>query len=154
MKLEVFATGDVLAASGDTARRATRLIETQLPRAAALLDHAPAAVEVQIIGDATMSRLHEQFLGIEGPTDVLTFELDYDTGGRVTESSIAVCLDEAARQAATRSHDTATELLLYAVHGLLHLVGYDDHDPDDYAAMHAKEDEILTALGVGRVFDD
>lgn len=49
-------------------------------------------------------------------------------------------------------HPMAHELLLYALHGLLHLSGFDDRTDSEFAAMHAREDEILTRLGVGPVF--
>ena len=130
------------------------LLREHVPRAAELLKHAPDALSVAVVGDAEMAQLHEQFLNLPGPTDVLTFELDHDQTGRVTEGEIVVCLPEAQRQAATRSHDAGVELLLYVIHGLLHLVGYDDHDPADYAAMHAKEDQILQSLGFGTIFGE
>ena len=66
---------------------------------------------------------------------------------------IAVCADEARRRAADFSHTPERELLLYAVHGVLHGIGYDDHSPHDRAVMHAEEDRILEAIGVGRTFD-
>jgi hypothetical protein len=44
------------------------------------------------------------------------------------------------------------ELLLYAVHGMLHLCGYDDRTDRDFAAMHRREDHILSRLGVGAIF--
>jgi probable rRNA maturation factor len=70
----------------------------------------------------------------------------------VTSGEVVLCVDEAARQAAEQGHTVAEELLLYAVHGLLHLCGYDDRTPADFAVMHAREDEILTHIGVGRLF--
>jgi ssRNA-specific RNase YbeY (16S rRNA maturation enzyme) len=45
------------------------------------------------------------------------------------------------------------EALLYALHGLLHCLGHDDHDEAAYQAMHALEDALLDAIGVGPVFD-
>ena len=46
----------------------------------------------------------------------------------------------------------ADELLLYALHGILHLCGYDDRTPADYRRMHRLEDRILTQLGIGPIF--
>jgi len=66
--------------------------------------------------------------------------------------NIALCVDEAARQAADRDHDPTSELILYAVHGLLHCLGHDDHEPEAYERMHAIEDELLDRLGVGARF--
>jgi probable rRNA maturation factor len=99
-----------------------------------------------------MSELHQQFMGIAGPTDVLTFPLDLDSRGRPTAGEVVVCLPEARRQSKLRNVPVERELLLYALHGLLHLCGYDDRTGADFRAMHRAEDHILTRLGVGPVF--
>lgn len=124
-----------------------------LPRAAALVRTCRLrTLSVAIVGDATMSRLHEQFLGIPGPTDVLTFELETNAHGSPTVGEVVVCAPEARRQA--RAHGTRMEheLLLYALHGVLHLSGYDDLDPAAHRRMHLAEDRILTSLTIGAVF--
>lgn len=114
---------------------------------------APAgALSVAIVDDATMSGIHERFLSVEGTTDVLTFELEHRPDGTVEEGEVVICFDEAVRQADERGHPVEEELLLYAVHGLLHLSGYDDRDPAAYDRMHAREDELLEAIGIGRRF--
>lgn len=65
---------------------------------------------------------------------------------------IVVCLDEAKRQASAAGHRVEQELLLYALHGVLHCVGYDDHDERAYELMHEVEDRVLEAIGVGATF--
>ena len=112
----------------------------------------PPLLSVALVGDATMSRLHEQFLNIAGPTDVLTFEIEHDAKGRVTNGEIVVCVPEARRQAKRHGHRVEHELLLYCLHGLLHLTGHDDLDDAGHRRMHRAEDRILTAIGVGPVF--
>ena len=57
----------------------------------------------------------------------------------------------AMRQAAERGHCAEDELLLYAVHGTLHLMGYDDHDASSRKAMHKRALDVLA--GVGRALD-
>ncbi len=114
-------------------------------------DCAGASVSVAIVDDATMAVLHERHLGIPGPTDVLTYDLrDADTGD--LEGEIVIDYDTAVREGAARKHSPAHEVLLYAVHGLLHLLGYDDHEPSEAEAMHACEDEMLAAIGIGPVY--
>lgn len=108
-------------------------------------------LSVAIVDDARMASLHQQYMNDPSTTDVLTFDLRDQPAGPV-EGEICICRDEAARRAAERGHELTKELLLYAVHGLLHLLGYDDHDAADHAAMHAKEDELLTRIGVGPVY--
>jgi probable rRNA maturation factor len=99
-----------------------------------------------------MSQLHQRFLGIAGPTDVLTFELEHDPRGRVTAGEIVICVPEARRQARVRRITVERELFLYALHGMLHLSGFDDRTAAGFGRMHQKEDEILTRLGIGPVF--
>ena len=127
-------------------------LESHVRRAWALLDGPPRVLSVAVVGAATMADLHQRFLNIPEPTDVLTFELARGPDGRVAEGEVVVCLDVAAEQAAARGHAVAHELLLYAVHGLLHLSGYDDQTDAGHAEMHAREDEVLRALGIGPVF--
>lgn len=98
-----------------------------------------------------MAAAHDRYKGELGTTDVLTFDLS-DGPGSPLDVDILICADEAARQAAARGHGPERELLLYAIHGLLHCLGHDDHDPDQAAAMHTEEDRILTALGVGATY--
>jgi probable rRNA maturation factor len=109
-------------------------------------------LSVAIVGDRTMGGLHERFMGIKGPTDVLSFGLDEDEHGRVISGEVVVCLPEAVRQAKRRRIDVRRELLLYAVHGMLHLSGFDDRTQVDYRKMHRMEDRVLTKLGVGATF--
>jgi probable rRNA maturation factor len=99
-----------------------------------------------------MAELHQQFMGLPGPTDVLTFPLDKDARGRVTAGEVVICVSEARRRARAHGVPVEKELLLYALHGMLHLCGFDDRTDRDFAAMHRTEDQILTAIGVGPVF--
>ena len=127
-------------------------VDRHLRRIAPLAGATGGQVTVAVVDDDRMAELHEQYRQTPGPTDVLTFDLhEGETDGRL-EGDIVVCLDEAARQAGRRGHSVRDECLLYAVHGLLHLLGYDDHDRDEADAMHAREDELLAAVGVGPVY--
>jgi probable rRNA maturation factor len=98
-----------------------------------------------------MAVAHERYSGIPGTTDVLTFDLRDEAAGPL-DTDILICLDEAIRCGAERGHAANRELLLYVVHGILHCLGHDDHDDAGYARMHAREDEVLEAIGVGRTF--
>jgi probable rRNA maturation factor len=117
------------------------------------LEHIEASVArwcVRLVGDAVMTRLHAQHCNIDDTTDVLTFPTAEHP--QPIDVDIAVCIDEARRQADRHGHPWRHEVLLYALHGLLHCAGFDDHDDDDFARMHAQEDAILTALGIGPTF--
>lgn len=111
-------------------------------------------IRVCVVGDGRMSELHERHSNIAGPTDVLTFDLREDRSGDL-DVDIAVCLDEARRASSEQVHDAIDEMTLYALHGVLHCMGFDDHDDDAFRAMHEREDEILRAAGLSaRFFGD
>jgi probable rRNA maturation factor len=109
-------------------------------------------MSLALVGDSRMSALHEEFMGIHGPTDVLTFPIDQDARGRVTSGEVVVCVPQARREAKRHTIPVRHELLLYALHGMLHLLGYDDRTARDFQTMHATEDKLLTELGIGPVF--
>lgn len=140
---------DVTAVTG---KRHVTYLRRHLLAAHALLRPPLAELSLALVGDARMSALHAQFMGISGPTDVLTFPLDHDARGRVTAGEVVVCVPEAVRRAGEAGVSVERELLLYALHGLLHLCGYDDRTEPGYRRMHRREDMILTQLGVGPVF--
>ncbi len=108
-------------------------------------------VNLLVLDDAAMADLHRRYKHKPGPTDVLSFDLRDEPEDEL-EADIAICLDVAARQAASRGHDTRREALLYAVHGLLHLLGEDDHEPAARRRMHQREDQLLAVIGVGPTF--
>jgi probable rRNA maturation factor len=122
-------------------RRAHRLIKPQLNE-----------LSIALVNDDRMRELHDRYLGIDSATDVLTFELEHDARGRVTGGEVVVCVPEARRQARKNRTRPQDEVLLYALHGMLHLCGYDDTTAAAYKRMHAMEDRILTELGIGPVF--
>lgn len=115
--------------------------------------HLPAQMRratIEFVHDARMQALHAQFSGDDSTTDVLTFAAS--SPGEPIDCDIAVCVDEAARRATELGHEPRHELLLYGLHALLHTCGHDDRDAASHAAMHAEEDRILNAVGVGAIF--
>jgi probable rRNA maturation factor len=109
------------------------------------------ALTLAVVDDAHMAALHEQHTGEAGPTDVLTFDMR-ETGDAPLEGDLVLGRDVATRQAAQRGHAAREELLLYAVHGLMHLLGHDDHEPTAAAAMHMRENALLQAIGLPAVY--
>ena len=143
---------DVEAPSDPAVAQSLREDLQAIVRVAAERFALPDVLHVAVVDDAAMIEVHRRSHGEATVTDAVTYELDRDEAGRVTEGDVIVCLDEARRQAATRGHSDRLELLLYAVHGLLHLCGHDDLDEASYEAMHAAEDELLVAAGFGKAF--
>jgi probable rRNA maturation factor len=115
---------------------------------------AQATVSIAIVDDAEISRLNEQFLGHEGTTDCLSFDLSdaeqRDTG-KVFDLVVNGAL--AVREAERRGHSAQAELALYIAHALLHNLGFDDATTEQAQIMHRTEDEILQHLGYGLVYD-
>jgi len=123
-----------------------------LPRAHQLLRSPLRELSIALVGNVQMSALHERFMELPDPTDVLTFPLDVDSCGRPISGEVIICVPYATREARKRGISAEREILLYALHGMLHLSGFDDRTEADFKAMHRREDQILTRLGLGPVF--
>jgi probable rRNA maturation factor len=104
-------------------------------------------VSLAFVDDATIHRLNKQFLQHDEPTDVLSFPLS-DPGAKKLSGELVIGAEVARARAAELGHDVQAELALYVIHGLLHLCGYDDHEPDDAAAMRQRERRYLQQLGL------
>ncbi|NOT00725.1 MAG: rRNA maturation RNase YbeY [Phycisphaerales bacterium] len=113
---------------------------------------ARAQISVALIDDDAIAELNQRFLGHEGSTDVLSFDLSDAPDSGAVDGEVVISADTARREAAARRHPAAHELLLYAVHGTLHLLGMDDQTEIGAAEMHAIENEILTGMGIGPVY--
>jgi len=109
-------------------------------------------LSIAVVTDREMSKIHKRFMNDSSPTDVLTFPLDEDSRGRATSGDIVVNVSQALRESRRRGVALRNELLLYALHGMLHLMGMDDRTDAEFDRMHRLEDRILGKLGVGAVF--
>ena len=128
-------------------------MQARLARIADLLDLTGGRITVAVVDEPTMARLHLARLNRRGPTDVLTFDLRDPAGSGPPDADIVVCFEVASDQARRRGHTVQLELLLYAVHGLLHLTGLTDDDPIEAGRMHRREDELITAIGLSPVYE-
>ena len=93
-----------------------------------------------LVDDRRLRGLHRDFMGIDEATDVMTFPSG-EPG--VAGGDIAVSVDRAAAQGPGFGHSAAEEAAFLVVHGLLHLLGWDDAADDDRAAMLARQQEII-----------
>ncbi|MCH2135279.1 MAG: rRNA maturation RNase YbeY [Phycisphaerales bacterium] len=125
---------------GDQVSALCAAVDAALPN----LDRPVARVGLQVVCDREMIELHRRWHDLDTTTDVLTFEAN--TEGPI-DVDIAVCFDEARRQAQGRGHDWQDELLLYVLHGLLHCCGHDDHTPESQSRMFDAQDALLISLG-------
>ena len=98
-------------------------------------------LSVAVVGDGAIRGLNRKYLRHDTATDVLAFPMGGDLVGEVVVS--APC---AAREARKRKIPVREELLRYVIHGILHLLGYDDHRPRDRARMWKRQEEELAKL--------
>jgi probable rRNA maturation factor len=126
--------------------------------AAALAAEGRADVELTLVitDDEAVAALNQQYRGVAGPTDVLSFPAQEPTPGFVSApeadaylGDILIALPFTRRQAAELNRPLAAELRLLTVHGVLHLLGYDHAEEAEEAAMWAKQDAILGQIGQG-----
>lgn len=111
---------------------------------------AAAAVNVALVDDPTIHDLNRRFLNHDEPTDVLSFLLE---DGERLEGDVIVSVETAIRSAARYDWTAVDELLLYVIHGTLHLVGYDDLDADSRAKMRGREKHYMEAFGLAPKYE-
>lgn len=105
-----------------------------------------ASLTIAIVDDREISHLHGQFMADPTPTDVLTFDLRDKPDTDVIDGEIIVSAETAERQARSFRTNPGQELLRYAIHGTLHLIGFDDRTPAQRQRMRRQENRILAAL--------
>jgi probable rRNA maturation factor len=123
--------------------------------ASAALTHQSAEGDLTIVltDDEELHRLNRDFLGVDAPTDVLSFpasETDPETGAAYL-GDILLSIPRAEAQAQAAGHSLADEARLLVVHGVLHLLGHDHAEPDDKAKMWKAQADVLDGLGLGHV---
>ena len=119
--------------------------------------HPDTDVAILIVDEDAMTRLHEQWMGEPGPTDVLSFPMDELRPGRPDAPTpagllgdIVICPQVAATQAEAAGHDVHTEMLVLLTHGLLHLLGFDHAEPTEEHEMFALQQRLLSTYLAGR----
>ena len=110
-----------------------RRLKSSLPLLPRPLPSNLPAIQFVLIDRATMTRVHGDFLGDSSETDVITFPY----------GEILVCPAVARDRAADYGFDVEQEVLLYALHGLLHLAGYDDKTPEAARSMARTQARFL-----------
>lgn len=96
-------------------------------------------IEIALVDDGANARVHEDFLGIAGATDVITFH----------HGEIVIGAEVAREQALEYGEPLGRELLRYFIHGLLHLAGHDDVEAEDAERMESEQEKIVEALWIG-----
>ena len=123
--------------------------------ALAALTHQSADGDLTLVltDEEQLHRLNRDFLGVDAPTDVLSFpasETDPETGARYL-GDILLSIPRAGAQARAAGHPLEDEARLLVVHGVLHLLGHDHAEADEKAKMWKAQAEIMDRLGLGHV---
>ncbi|MDB9741967.1 rRNA maturation RNase YbeY [Akkermansiaceae bacterium] len=90
-------------------------------------------IEVSIVSDEVIDQVHQDFMDVEGATDVITF----------AHGEIVISADTALRLSSDYNQSLEKELFLYIIHGLLHLAGHEDHDADEREAMEKIQFDLV-----------
>ncbi len=105
-----------------------------------------ATISIAVVDDPSIHKINREYLQHDYPTDVISFALSADANR--LDGELVISAETAIRNANQYGWQPADELLLYVIHGTLHLVGFLDKDPTDQAAMVAAEAAHLQKLGV------
>ena len=116
----------------------------------------PAQVGVVVTDDETVRGLNRRFVGLDEPTDVLSFGLAATDEApfalppeeAASLGEVVIAYPTAARQAEEAGRAIEAEVAHLLVHGLLHLLGHDHQRPQDESAMRRREEEVLAALPI------
>ena len=103
-----------------------------------------ATLSIAVVSDRAIRPLNRRYLQHDYATDVLSFLLDSGSGW--LDGEVIVSADTAASQAPQYDSSAEAELLLYVIHGVLHLVGYDDTTPTERKRMLARQRRYLRRL--------
>lgn len=124
-----------------------RWLERVVRRAIAALRIEAAEITVLVVDDRRIAALHDRWMGIPGPTDVLTFDLSAGTAPALA-GDIAASAETARRVGRELGWQARHELAYYVVHGLLHLAGEDDGTPGERRRMRRRERAVMAAVGL------
>ncbi len=111
------------------------------------------AVDVAIVDADEIASLNRRYLGKDRETDVLSFDLS-EAGSRGVSAQVIVCGDVAADEGPRHGLSAEDELMLYVIHGLLHLMGYDDADAEQAERMKTRQEQILAEFNRSRKLTD
>lgn len=110
---------------------------------------------IEFVDDPTMQAAHVEFMGIDEPTDIMTFPYEDgdDFGDALPEASDAgnaggdlmISVDRAAENAVSEGWETGDEILFLITHGMLHLLGWDDATDVEREAMLAHQSALITS---------
>lgn len=160
MELEL----DLLDETGTLSEDTLNLIRRMLQHAANSEEIEPSSeLSVSFITNAEIQQINREYRGKDTPTDVISFameelgegEMDIHVEGAPRMlGDILISVERAKEQASDYGHSVERELGFLAIHGFLHLLGYDHMEEDEEKEMNNKQEEILQSFGLRREVDE
>jgi probable rRNA maturation factor len=116
-----------------------------------------AEVSLMVVDDQRIHKLNQEYRGVDRPTDVLSFalqeEMEEEPDSEFEDEmlgDIIISAERAREQAEEYGHSFEREMVYLAVHGTLHLLGFDHEEEKDKQEMRSKEEEVMALLGLVR----
>ena len=124
------------------------------------MDPEPVSLSVSFVGKDEIRKLNKDFRGVDRKTDVLSFPLyekgcipdaaDLEEGEELALGDVVICEEVCEEQAKEYGHSIQREIVYLFTHSVFHLLGYDHETEDDKADMRAREEEVMSLLGLTR----
>ncbi len=130
------------------AKETEAVVRRAIARTAATLSLEKAEIAVVLTDDSTVRALNRRWRGLDRATNVLSFPVNHAAGEPPLLGDIVLAYQTIAREARAQGKPFAHHLAHLAVHGYLHLVGYDHEDDKDAEQMEAAERKILRLLAI------
>ena len=132
--------------TNDTEIRAPRTLIRRAIEATLDLHNTTGEIDVMLTSDDEIRELNQKWRGIDEPTDVLSWPGGGYQGAPLGD--IAISLDYAEKQAAVRGVSLSHEVAFLAIHGTLHLLGFEDEDEDERLEMIAEMNRVAKIVGI------
>ena len=119
------------------------------------IDKERAEISVTFVEGEEIRELNRDYRDTDRVTDVLSFPQfddlnDIPEAGEICLGDVVICKDRAEEQAEEFGHSFEREIIYLFTHSILHLLGYDHMVEEDKREMRAREEEVMTYLGIGR----
>ena len=124
------------------------------------IDPSFASISVSFVDKKEIKSLNAQYRGVDKETDVLSFpafepgaipaEAELEEDEELALGDVVICEEVCRKQAEEYGHSEEREIIYLFVHSVLHLLGYDHETEEDRQDMRAREEEVMTLLGIGR----
>ena len=123
------------------------VLNSRITQAITLLERTGSEMCIRLVNDVTIQKLHLDYMDDDSPTDVLSFEQDVPPKGKFgLLGDVVISVETAKHQAHEKKWSLEEEVLYLALHGLLHLLGYDHAEPDEEKIMFGLQHELFETV--------